>query len=375
MFFLIYKVVRPKWCLPPLLKSNVRKVYNMSGRQYYGRRATRRNPFTVSGRFKKYYKKMATSGLSKSVGSAARKRTLARTMLGRKRRNPMTRKVPKAPQGGAATFSRWGAVRAPSKRVSVMKKVGAANYFVTNDPAQLTVAEGFQDYQDFSIQSLAHLKIIAANSVGTSSVQPKQFLLESATAEYIMTNSSLATIYVDIYDVVRKRDQSGSSETAGPSAAWFQGVKNETAGGLEDGAAMIGSLPTDSRLFKDYFKVVQRTHIGLTQGGTHRHSIKLKSNELIDTQLLNTSDGDLTGITVYTLVCAYGQPASVPQEEAPSIVTTASGFIDIVRTVRYKYSWVADFSNNFVSLDNLSSTAGEQVVSIGAGAIVPNAKI
>lgn len=308
---------------------------------------------------------------------AAGTRTATKLLRYRKRRNnPMNKKIVKGALGGQATFSKWSATNRASPRVSAMKKVGAANFYITNEAAQMITTEGFQEAGSWTFQSTADLKEISLNVPGGGAgIVPRQYVLESCKAEYMITNSTLATMYIDIYDVVRRRDADLSigPGSQNPREAWVKGVYDQTGGADPTAYRNINSLPTDSRLFKDYFKVVQRSHIGLSQGATHKHHVILKSNKLIDTALLNNKEAeeDLAGLSVYTMIVVYGQPASI-QSEVGTVVTTAQGAIDVVKAVRYKYTWVQDTANNFYYTDNLSTLNGETIVSAGAGAFVPN---
>lgn len=306
-------------------------------------------------------------------------KTATKLLRYRKRKNPMAKRVVKGALGGQASFSQWNASNRASPRVAAMKKVGAANYYVTNEAAQLVCLEGFQEVGAWAFQNTVDLKAIAINVPAGAGIVPRQFVLQSCKAEYMITNSTLATMYIDIYDVVRRRDADLSIDvsTQNPREAWVKGVFDETAGADPLAYRNINSLPTDSRLLKDYFKIVQRSHIGLAQGATHKHHVRLQSNKLIDTALLNSKEDteDLAGLAVYTMICVYGQPASIKPEVGPATVTTATGALDIVKAVRYKYTWIQDTANNFYFTDNLSSLAGETIVSAGAGAFVPNAYV
>jgi len=345
------------------------------GVRFGTRRAPSLDPRGLRTTARRPYTRPATA-----ASRLVRRKTATKLGYGGRRKNPMLKKVVRGAIGGQATFSQWKAYNRPSPRISVMKKAGASNVYVTNEAAQLVCLEGFQEVGAWTFQGTADLKAIVTNVPGNGSAVPRQYVLESTKAEYMITNSTLATMYVDIYDVVRKRDADTSefnNATQNPSESWKQGVYDQT--GLVNATAYrnINSLPTDSRLLKDYFKIVQRSHIGLAQGATHKHHVILGSNKLIDTALLNQKDEqeDLAGLAVYTMICVYGQPASVVPESGPTLVTTATGAIDIVKCVRYKYTWVSDTTNNFYYTDNLSTLVGEQIVSAGAGQIVFNQKV
>lgn len=302
-------------------------------------------------------------------------KTAAVPLQKRKKKSDLTRQAPRKAIGGHGTFSMFASSHAPSRRIQVMKRAGQPNIDISNTSFQLAVNQGFQNASQIRYQGLQDLERIA-NRIGphAAGVPPTNFVLESTVGEMFLTNSSLANLYVDIYDIVRKRDALQSDDTKSPVEAWHAGITDESGGAVTDGQMQVNSLPTDSKLFRDYFRVVKRTHISLAQGATHRHMTKLKANKLFDTSYLDRCDGDVAGTTVYTMIVAYGQPASITTESG-AIVTTASGFIDVVQSVRLKYTFVSDYTNNWFLTDNLSTLAGEQVVSAGAGQIVPNARV
>lgn len=314
------------------------------------------------------------AGAPTAAARRVRARTAAATTVMRRRRNPMRRQVVRH-QGGSTSFSQFALAKRADKRVSAMKKIGAPNFYLINASDQLQVPEGFQGSIEFPHISLEDLQSIAAKvpDEGAPGIPaPKRYVLESCQAEFLITNSSLASMYVDIYDIVRKRDVGKSPTDKQPLAAWQSGLYWES-GGDTNAVLAVNSVPTDSEEFKQYFKVVQRKHIGLPQGASHRHMVRLRPNRLIDTSLLNSLAGDPAGLTCYTMIVAYGQPVSVPKEGAVyADVTTASGAIDVVRSLRYKFTWIAEQSTRWTFVDGLVSLGTEKVVSQGAGMIVDN---
>jgi hypothetical protein len=80
---------------------------------------------------------------------------------------------------------------------------------------------------------------------------------------------------------------------------------------------------------------------------------------------------NLRGVTMWTMVVHYGQPASVPADSG-AVVTTAKIALDSVQSLRYKYTYMQDSTRNAVYIDNLSTLTGEQVVSRGSGLIQAN---
>lgn len=295
-----------------------------------------------------------------------------------RKRNPMVPSPVKSAQGGLPSFSSWGAKHKPSKRVLAMKRVGAPNFRVSNFGFQLQSVEGFQAATNFAYAGIDFLRDIQAQVPNTTAPAVAQFVLESFRGEFLMTNSSLATQYVDIYDIVRKRDTQAAGgpnavwPTLDPVNAWKYGVSDQSTAPPDLTAyENINSKPTDSRLFNDYFKIAKRTRIGLVAGATHRHLVTMISNKLIDTELLNKAQGDLAGLTTYTMVVINGQPASISSESG-AVVTTAKTALDIVWATRCKYTFVVDNKVLWSVQDNLSSLKGEKITQPSLGAFVDN---
>lgn len=310
---------------------------------------------------------------------AAATRLGAGVMRYRKRKQNIKKTLVRPSQGGLPSFSKFQLTNKPNKYVIAQKRVSAPNYFLQNGANQIVNSEGFQNANFYvwnSTQELFNISSLVPGGGTAYPNAPKRFHLESVVGELLMTNSSLATQYVDIYDIVRKRDQGasggGSPPTADPLSAWRQGVSDQTSTSPDFTAWQnVMSLPTDSKLFNDWFRVIKRSHVGLQAGSTHRHSVILKPNKIIDTELLQRSNGDLAGYSVYVLVVINGQPASI-KDEGGAIVTTATTALDCVYSSRVKYSWVADNTNAWNVRDNLSTLTGEQITQPSLGSFVPN---
>lgn len=320
-------------------------------------------------------------GGGKKPAYAGKARTASRTQLvNRRRRRFVGKKYAKV--GGVATNSRFALARRPNRQVQTMKRIGAPSYYNTNGANQIVAQEGFQEasvvawqgFEDLSYM-LNLVPIQGGSTVGFQA--PKRYILEETVGELMFTNSSLATCFLEIFDVVRKRDNFRADNiqnqaTANPLLSWRQGIQDNQVTGTNDYHDLKTS-PTDSRIFRDWFKIVRKTRVELRQGALHRHSVLLKPNRVVDSEMINYVGGDAAGFSTYTLFRVYGQPASVINPEGPSIVTTAQIALDYVSSVKYKFSWVSDTTQNQYIVDNLQSLKGEQVVSMGAGQIVPNA--
>lgn len=336
----------------------------------------RRRPHTaVSKGMSQALRRLATSGAPKF-----KRGTATRVAYGKKRQNLMKTIV--APgRGGLPSFSKFALTNKPNKTLLAMKRVSAPNYRVYNGSEQIVNLEGFQNAGVYAWNDRGDLLAIQAlvpAQTTTYPFAPNRYHLESMVGELLMTNSSLATQYIDIYDIVQKRDTGynpgapGTGPTANPLNAWKYGVSDQSPTAPDLNAwECINSLPTDSKLFNDWFRIIKRSHIGLTAGATHRHSVVLKPNKIVDAELLQRCNGNLAGFTCYSMVVINGQPASV-KSEAGAVVTTATTALDVVVARRTKYSYVQDNTTVWNVVDNLQSLVNEQVTQDGLGSFVTN---
>lgn len=294
------------------------------------------------------------------------------------KRQPRKLKIQKVKQTpGLTSHSLFSLTRAPDARTRTRKRVGAPNFYTTNFPTQIIASEGlqaigFQTWNSSADMNFILQRLPQAQAPGVN--VNRSFVLEQCHGEILFTNSSLASCYVEVYDIARRRDADVTKHpaTANPLSAWSQGITDNQPSGSPSTLQDLKSIPFDSQLFKDWFKVCKRTRFELSQGATHRHAVTLNPNRTIDESVVAYSDGDMAGITMYTMWVVYGQPASVPQGDAPAVVTTAKIALDSVAMLRYKYTWVSDLTQTQYFQDNLNTLTGEQIASPGLGDIILN---
>lgn len=320
----------------------------------------------------------AAARLRKIRTGRVSRRTLTNTIVSK--RNPMKPKWVRGAQGGLASFSKLTLSKPAGKKVKAIERAGQSANYLVNSSFSVLCDEGFQNFgcgSTFNNQDMVQIqkKVPANNYVPKPKNVPYQYVISRIHTEYLLTNNTKGTIYCDVYDVIRKRDANNSDAsggTADPCKAWFQGVYNQDTMGTAtadlSGSLVLQTLPTDSRLFKDWFKVVQRNKVGLLPGATHRHQVFLRPNKLMDSNLISSVDGDMAGCTVYTMFVIVGQPAVVYDGD-DRVVTTANGALDIVQSNRYTYTWILNNEQSYFINDNLVSFGAEQIVQPFSGEV------
>lgn len=112
---------------------------------------------------------------------------------------------------------------------------------------------------------------------GLASVNDKM-IFHGVEAEISMVNASSTNSQIFIYDVICRKD-CNSGNTGSPNGAWQVGI--DDAGGNNTDYQIVGSIPTESRLFTDYYKIVQRTRVSLGPGQMHRHEVTYHPNKVL----------------------------------------------------------------------------------------------
>lgn len=323
---------------------------------------------------------------------------------------------------GGLSIDRFVSVKRPNRLAATIKKVGQPNFINVVYPGVLQVEGGLQGASTWYLNCGNDLRRIWASiqqqyvnkqaSTGAEYVSSApdptpgvvsnasfRVVLESATSFLNIANTSGTPANVELYDIVAKRDigqvplnfqgqlATGpqligqGSLVLDPGYAWFLGMANEktTATGYESAALTeppgyqnLGSTPYQSKLFKDYFKVVRKTNVSLPIGGTHKHYVDLKPNFVFDNDIM-AQNNVYAGTSFFTMIVASGVPVvKCPGNTGPDYplanfkgdATTSAVSLSIIQQVRYKWTWVEDGRENiyFANYINTGNPAGGQTI-------------
>ena len=201
---------------------------------------------------------------------------------------------------------------------------------------------------------------------GLASVNNDKMIFHGVQAEISMVNASSTNSQIFIYDVICKKD-CNSGNTGSPNGAWQVGI--DDAGGNNTDYQIVGSIPTESRLFSDYYKIVQRTRVSLGPGQMHRHEVSWHPNKVLSGEYLNNCTYGLQGVTVGTMIVHYGMPAH--DSTTTTAVTVDVSSLDIV--VKYSQDWrlLEDSVTSWSKSNTLGTTfaVGEQFVNEAVGQV------
>lgn len=285
---------------------------------------------------------------------------------------------------GLVTNSMWRTRARPLPfRVRAMKAVAAPDIDTSNYAQVLQVDPGLQRFVSYPSLNSSQLQRILNR---TPSGAPNRCLIESAQTEVTFTNTTNAAAEIEIYDIVLKRQctiEQSIITTVG-AYPWIY-VEDAIKAGILAGAGLspatspdsaipsnwIGASAFDSQAFKDYFRVVKRSHVMLASGATHRHEQQVGVNKLLERSLVDPAVNEyIQGFTYLTLLNVRGVGAYNPSVEPAGDTTTNPLFLNVVTSLRIKYTFVAD---NTLTLNYTNALTFDtpNVRNIGSGAYEP----
>jgi hypothetical protein len=231
------------------------------------------------------------------------------------------------------------------------------------------------------VQAQTSASVVPGGSSSNVYRPPVKYLLESVQSHLVFTNSSLAQVECDIYEMLSKRDVDDTVAMSVPSGTftayptpddlWVQGSiwQNGLPTGTVPPSSNIGASPFDVNWVKQYFKCIKKLRVQLAPGASHRHAINGKYGKLIDGALIDQALGsgssrntgipyNWRGLTRYWMIVQRGFPVStVKTDTVPSLVTTADTHLDVVFDTRYKFTYVVNNASIVYNTDNLVSLA------------------
>lgn len=232
--------------------------------------------------------------------------------------------------------------------------------YVVNQAGNWQTTAGIQSFTEFGFLT---------PTIVTTNLMPTSFdksIIHKVVGEVNMVNASSSNSTVIIYDVINTKDCASASNQT-PGNAWLKGVDNE--GGSATDYQVIGSEPTESILFNQFFKVSQRTRISLAPGEMHRHEVVYAPNKAIQGEYASYTTYGLKGLTFWTLIVHYGMPAH--DSTTKTAVTIDISSLDIVVKTSYDYRQLNKSSPNWAKSNTLGTSfaVGEEFVNEAVGQV------
>ena len=105
----------------------------------------------------------------------------------------------------------------------------------------------------------------------------------------------------------------------------------------------------------------------MAPGQTHVHRIKFTPNRILNGEEQNNNNGNIKGLTVYTMMVISGVPCD---NNSTTTVSTSDGKIDFVSRKSYRFKTILDDCVRLTAANNLSviPAAQEYVMNVESGA-------
>lgn len=258
----------------------------------------------------------------------------------------------------------------PSTLKGPLTKLTALNSSVWNAATQSISAVGKQQvWSTMSNQGIYTSADIGQLFTDVGAGTNGRIYLEQCVGSVLLSNVMYSNVTIDIYDIELLRD-CGSASYQDAKDAWAAG---DVLAGATSEYLRLGSIPTESDMFKQIYRVAKKTRVILGSGQQHKHHLTLQVHQEFAKTRALMNPYDHAGITYQTMIVHHGSPAN--DTVTSSQVSIGASTLNIVyekaytyRTVTREQELVTDHSGL-----SLSFTVAENVMNEGGSTIVANA--
>jgi len=288
--------------------------------------------------------KLAVKGLA-AIATVARKvaNRKTRTRTASKTTSLLARKLKfirmKHGAGDTSVFTHKN--KCPKYMAQVFRQNAPQN-FITNQSNRLTIPcgqqlaaaytalTGTQTAGDFSQGDMGQMLNSIYGATPTNAQQNTRLYIQSVKHNFMFTNNQTNNIFVDMYDIVARRDACLT-----PATSYYAGLTDQ---GVSNGYNAINVTPFMSKQFTTYWKVVKRTSLTLGPGESHRHIVTMQLNKEWSATRMEESAQHYAGLTHGTMLVAWGAPDH--DATGTANVSTGSVLIDLVysRQIVFAYT-------------------------------------
>lgn len=164
------------------------------------------------------------------------------------------------------------------------------------------------------------------------------------------TNVTPQNVQLEIYHIVNRRDNFGSSaEAQDPMTAWNQGLLN-VGGNPLVASTQIGATPFASRAFCAFYRVIKKTVYQLSAGESFIHKCYIKANRTFNMEQINANStssyntqniGGFRNLTHWQLIVLNPYPGNEETDTTNvpgNVVSEYAGRVDLIVSKDY-ISW------------------------------------
>lgn len=239
-------------------------------------------------------------------------------------------------------------------------QVTAPQHRVSNSASKAVTTPGVQGFYEIGWLTAP---IVAAMSASLTD----RLFIQKIDGEVNLVNTSATNSTLMIYDIIAKRDISTVSKNSSPGVAWGYGIDNE--GGTNSDYSVIGSTPMESEMFRNFYRIVQKTPVSLAPGEMHRHLTTYRPNQAVSDTVGESVAYGIQGLSCWTLIVHYGMPAHDSTTETS--VTIDPSDLDIVHSMSVDWRQIQKNDTAWTKSNNLATTfaVGEEFVNKAQGAV------
>lgn len=196
-------------------------------------------------------------------------------------------------------------------------------------------------------------------------------LIHSGYSESKYTNQEKGNVELVLYDIIPKRDvtAAGVAGNYDVLSSWNVGLNDVTYASNSSspstaGKANLGSTPFDSVLFCQYYTVIKKTKVMLSQGSTHIHRVRSLWNGMLN-HTYTEEYTYLRGKSVITLAVVNGMPLN--DQTTKTNIAVGAAAVDVVTVTRIVYQGYINNLFTYSFGDNQQSVATPYVMDEGSG--------
>lgn len=244
----------------------------------------------------------------------------------------------------------------------------AKNFYAYNVGTRTSSSAGRQNLLSFGVFDRTDLETLVGK---ITSDKTAKFIALNCSYETAITNQSQVNARIWIYDIIPKRDKSGTASTyVYPDLVMENSFNNQ--GGSASDYLIPGVLPFSSDQWTQQYEVKKVTNFIMEPGSCHLHTCRFSPNKVVNRMIYenDATYGMYKGITAFQMIMYHGFPDN--DSTTKTAVTVAPVALDIVWKKEYRYSYIVDEDATFSATQNLpvSYAVGESVVNEESGNII-----
>lgn len=262
--------------------------------------------------------------------------------------------------GDGCSNSYYKSVQRFHRKASLIKRIGGTQHYTYNFSARMNATTGNQAVSHFTTATSDQLNEMALTIPGVNNTT--ELILGRIDNEFMITNMSEASVFVDLYEVVPRY----VIDTAfNPALAMNSGILDVS--GSTAGATSLSTTPYMSPIFTTLYRINKRVRVELPQGRTHVHKSNYLTGQNFDRELFNVFGGSkyVRNFSKSLLVIASGQPINDQADNTK--VSTAAVAIDVVQKTRFQFHYNNPTNRTYRFTTLLPAIATPVLMDIGSG--------